>query len=188
MSEDALERAVIRKFLYRAAGFDEDEAVPDDYQLVDAVDDAIERLEKLEELEERVDKAEMAAQSAIGVARAEGVADGGAPPKKEQAKITARNEVVKSALLDRSTSDGGNVTVGDVQTMLRPELEVAYQSVKDAFNELAEQWGAFEVGENESGNRALKATKAGLSEELVGAVEMDLGRDDLTKRLISRGG
>lgn len=186
MSEDALERAAMRKFLFRAAGIDEDEPIPDDYTIVDAANDAVQRLEELEQMEERIESAEMAAQSAIGVAKSEGVADGGTPPKKERAKRVARNEVVRQALTNPN-ADSGGVTVGKVQDMLRPDLNVAYQTVKDAFDDLVEGWPAFEEGENAEGNRELLGQKSEMSQDLVGAVEMDLDRDDLTKRLISRG-
>lgn len=153
--------------------------------------------EKIKALEERVADVEVDAQqaqqtatNALGVARAtdRGVRADGSPSKVDIARMTARNELIKRALIDRSSSAGGGITVGEVQQMCRPEHEMAYQTVKDAFGDLVEKWDGMVTGTNEAGNRAVMVDTKRVTKELVGVVEEDLGRDDLTKRLISRRG
>jgi outer membrane murein-binding lipoprotein Lpp len=142
-----------------------------------------------EELQARLDELEQRTNSALGVAKAtrdgRDSSDGG-PSKVDQTKWAARNEPVKRALIDSSGADGSGVTVGEVQTMLKPAVTAAYQTVKDAFDDLESEWPAFTAGKNGDGMRVLRVEKDALTEDLVGVVEFDLGRDDLTKRLISR--
>lgn len=188
---------MMRRFLRRLAGHDASdvESVDDLPPLPVAMSEAADYVEgledEIEELNAKIESVEQTANSALGVAQSasKGAApDGGGLSKTAKARNAARNELVKRALLDRSTSSGGSVTVGDVQKMLKPGTDVAYQTVKDAFGDLVETWPAFVEGENQDGNRALKVKTSKLSKDLVGAVEADLDRDDLTKKLISRTG
>lgn len=153
--------------------------------------DRVNELEELvADLQIDVQQAQQTATNALGVARATdtGIRADGSPSKVDVARMTARNELVKRALIDRSSSAGGGITVGEVQQMCRPEHEMAYQTVKDAFGDLVEKWDGMVNGENEAGKRAVMVDTKRLTKELVGVVEEDLGRDDLTKRLISRRG
>ncbi|MDS0243954.1 MULTISPECIES: hypothetical protein [unclassified Haloferax] len=186
-----LEKIAMRKVLYRLAGYGEGDTPPDDYDALDAAADAIATIDELEDenrqMRERLEEVERKASNAMGAAKASdnGARADGGPGKKDKARLAARNELVKRCLLDASSSAGGSLTVGEVQTMLRPGTDVAYQTVKDAMNDLASRWQAIYLGENENGTRALKVKRDCLDEDLVGAVEVDLDRDDLTKRLIS---
>jgi cell division septum initiation protein DivIVA len=142
--------------------------------------------EELVELDAKLDEAKQTAASALGVARAtdDGARADGSPAKVDQARWNARNKLVKEALVGNATS----ITVPEVQRMCEPELDVAYQTVKDAFSALQSRWTAFEMTNNADGSRVLTVTVSALSEDVVAAVEADLERDDLTKRLISRRG
>ena len=171
------EMAAIRKLLY-ALGDPNDEGL----DILEAADATIERIQAVENTAQG---AEVAAQSALGVAQARGRADGG-QTKKETAATKTRNELVRRALLDNSGATGAHVTVADVKRMCRPELTVYQQTVEDAWDELVARWRCFERSTNEEDVKALKIDKRAISEDLVGAVEQDLDRDDLSKRLLRR--
>ena len=157
---------------------------------ISALSDEVERLKKeKKELEDNVEEAHQIAYNALGAAQAvnsKGAAPDGGVSKTARAKNTARNELVKRVLLDSSAAEGASLTVGEVQTMLKPQTEVAYQTVKNGFGQLVEEWRPFRMGENSDGKRALKIDSRELTQELVGAVEVDLERRDLTKRFMSR--
>ena len=171
------EMAAIRKLLY-ALGDPQEEGK-------DILEAANATVERVLEVEEMAEKAEASAQSALGVAQARDRADGGTT-KKETAETKSRNELVRRAAMDR-TGSGKLITVADVKDMCRPELTVYQQTVEDAWDELAARWGCIYRGTSENGTKALKIDKNAIGAELVHAVEQDLDRDDLSKRLLRTG-
>lgn len=191
VDEEQATRIAFRKFVKTLGDVDDHETdigvVEATYRALDVLDDL---REENRELCEELDEVKRNANSALGVAKASdsGARSDGAPGKKDLARFAMRNELVKRVLLDDIGATRSHLTVGEVQTMLRPGTDVAYQTVKDAMNDLVSRWDAFSSGENEGGLRVIRVSRDGLNEEVVGAVEVDLGRDDLTKRLISRRG
>jgi hypothetical protein len=140
--------------------------------------------DQIDDLDERLDLAEQDVATALATSQAR--SDGGEPTKKEIALRETRNELVRKAATGTGKSDGVGVTASDVQQMGRPKVELAYQTVKDAWHELAQRWDAIVVTNGEDGTRRAKLMRDEVTRELVAVVEDDLGRDDLTKRLISR--
>lgn len=140
--------------------------------------------DQLDDVDQRLELAEQDVATAL--ATAETRSDGGEPTKKEVALRETRNELVRKAATGSGKSDGVGVTVSDVQQMARPKVELAYQTCKDAWYDLAQRWDAIAVTEGEDGTRRAKLQRDAVTRELVAVVEDDLGRDDLTKRLISR--
>jgi len=118
---------------------------------------------------------------------AEQQATDGNTTKQRAARLSARDELVRRLALDRSCTSGASITASDTQQMLKPELKVHYQTVKDAWDGLAADWSAFRVAETEDGTAALKIDADAVDESLVTTVEANLERDDLTKRLLSEG-
>lgn len=143
-------------------------------------------LDRTERLEENVDEVQTDAGAALARAKT-ARSDGGSVTKKEIARNTTRNELVRSAIKGWAKSDDGTgLSVGDVQNMAKPQTKLHYQTVKDAWEDLAMDWGAIIVTDAEDGERRAKIKKQAITRELVAVVEDDLGRDDLTKELISR--
>lgn len=173
------EMAAIRKVLYTLGDPKE--------KGLDILEAAEATIERIESIEESAEIAEVSAQSALGVAQARDRADGG-QTKKETAATKSRNELVRRALLDTSGANGSHVSVSDVKDMCRPELTIYQQTVEDAWDELVSRWSCFYRGSTQDGLKALKIDKNDIGEELVHAVERDLDRDDLSKRLLSRNG
>lgn len=173
------EMAAVRKVIFNL-GDPQEEGL----DILEAADSAIKRIEAIEEAAEM---AETSAQSALGVAQARDRTDGGMT-KKETVATKTRNELVRRALIDRSDTQGAHLTVGRVKDMCLPELTVYQRTVEDAWDELVSRWRCFERTTNEAGKKAITIDRSGLTEELAGAVEQDLDRDDLSERLHRRGG
>lgn len=173
------EMAAIRKLIYSLGDPREE-----NLDILEAADAAFDRIVAIEETAEN---AELAAQSALGVAQAKERSDGG-QTKKGAVLTKSRNELVRRALVDTSGATGRHLTVGMVKDMCRPELTVYQQTVEDAWDELVSRWSCFTRSTNEEGNKALKIEKRELSQDLVHAVEDDLDRDDLSKRLLRQNG
>jgi hypothetical protein len=85
----------------------------------------------------------------------------------------------------RSGSDT-QVAYTKVQEMARPDHQIAYQTIKDAAATLTQRWTCIMTGQNRDGQKALKIAVADIPRELTRVCEQDLGRDGLTKELISR--
>lgn len=145
------------------------------------VDESRNFFDRIADLEDTVQDVEQSAKAAIAQNAAR--ADGGETTKKEIAQNEARNELVRLAAKARGNNH--QVTVGDVQQQARPQTELAYQTVKDAFYDLQTGWNAFRVDTNEQDQRVLRVDEKEVSRELTVTVEESLGRDDLTKELIS---
>lgn len=142
-------------------------------------------LDQLEDHDERLDGVERDAATAVARART-ARSDGGETTKKEIAKRKTRNELVRSTVTNWNKSDGSGVTVSAVQDMAKPQTKLNYQTVKDAWDDLTMEWGAIIVTDGEDGAKRAIIKHEALTRELVAVVEDDLGRDDLTKELISR--
>jgi len=142
--------------------------------------------DRTERLDDRLAEVEKDATSALAVTKTR--ADGGDRSKVDVAAELTRDELVRKAVKghDRSESDGEGLLVSDVQRMARPQTDLAYQTVKDAWGNLETNWGAILVGNGEDGNRRAKIKTEAIGRPLLAAVEESLGRDDLTKELISR--
>ena len=106
--------------------------------------------------------------------------------KKRVALLNTRDQLVNDALLD-TTRKGAKITIGDVLQMAEPEVRLYYQTVIDAWDELLSSWRCFEKVEEE-GKAKLRITREEITPELVKAVEHDLEREDLAKRLHSKSG
>ncbi|OIB58840.1 hypothetical protein BBD46_06450 [Natrialba sp. SSL1] len=77
--------------------------------------------------------------------------------------------------------------VSDVQKMAQPDMVLAYQSVKDAWIELTSEWACFQET-TKNGDKAITVKSRDIPKPLARAVEVDLDRDDLYKKLISAKG
>lgn len=154
------------------------------YRTIAVIDDHERRLTRIED---QLDKIDRDAGAAIAMAETN-VRPGDQPSKQDVASIKSRNEALRR-LADGEVGYSGmpKLTVSEVQEMARPETVLHYQTVKDAWAELVSQWDAFEVGENEDDERVLAVDRASLDPAVVKAVERDLDRDDLAKRLLSGG-
>lgn len=153
------------------------------YVDVDMVENFLDQLEDHDQhLEDITD--DLAAVRAQQKARS----DGGAETKVGIARKTTRNELVLAAIknYDRTVSDGEGMLWSDVRDQAGDRVDLKYQTVKDAWSSLEQEWAAIHVGEGADGNRRVKIDRDEITRELVTVVERDLGRDDLTKELISR--
>ena len=104
--------------------------------------------------------------------------------KKRVALLNTRDQLVKDALLD-TTGKGAKITIDEVVQMAKPEVQLYHQTVIDAWDELRSSWRCFEEIEQD-GKTKLRITREEITPELVKAVEHDLEREDLAKRLHSK--
>jgi len=110
-------------------------------------------------------------------------ADGGEQTKVERAERHARNELVRrAAVTDTDGIELAHLQATDVLEQQKPEQNMKYQTVKDAFENLRERWEAIYIKDNP---KRLVLVDSGLSRELVLSAQEDLARDDLAKELIS---
>jgi hypothetical protein len=137
--------------------------------------------DQIAEVKEELDEVHETAATAAAVAK-DRRADGGETTKVDIAKALARDEVVRRCLVDDSVDGDAAIPATKVQELARPQHELKYQTVKDALREVRDTWPELYVKQKP---RRLYLEKAQLSRECVLAVEESLGRDDLTKRLIS---
>jgi hypothetical protein len=139
---------------------------------------------QLQQLTARLDEAEQDASTALANT-AEARSDGGNRTKKEVAIQLSRDELVRQAAVQNASAP--TVTVPEIIDKAQPQMNLQYQTVKDAWegydDSLQTVWDAFNVVEGEE-KRLLLATDD-VSRELAHKVEHSLGRDGLTKRLIS---
>lgn len=147
----------------------------------DRFDEAAPIWTQLDELDDEI--AELQQDVASIAADVRTRTDGGDLSKVERAERHARNELVRRAA-DLS-NNGTELAVLQASTALeqsKPSQNWHYQTVKDAFENLRSKWEAVYI-KNEP--KRLILLERGLSRELLLTVEEDLGRDDLTKELIS---
>jgi hypothetical protein len=152
------------------------------YRTIGTIDDLAMRVARMEDELDRIDRvAETARQTADRNAKR-----GDSVSKKDIARLKSRNEVVRKLAIDRSNTRGASVTASDVQEMAKPNTKLNYQTVYDAWDDLAMKWDGCSRTTNEEGTKVLHLSKADLTSSLVKTVEADLDRDDLSKRLLSR--
>jgi hypothetical protein len=138
--------------------------------------------DQLADLEDEIQQVEDIAASAAASAK-QRRADGGQGQTKVQiAEEIARDTAVKRLVQDSSVAEGSGVTVSEVQERGKPQHEFRYQTVKDAFRNLSQTWHECRV---KTDPRKLVVKRDAVSKELAAAVEDSLGRENLTKRLIS---
>jgi regulator of replication initiation timing len=155
------------------------------------VSDLAERVEELEkenerlrsELEDAQDDAELALAVA-GETADRARADGG-PNKTEQAKILARNEVVRRAVT--GTGKGGSVTTSDVIGMAKPELQIYHSQISNAWEQLADRWDSLSIQRRDDAANRLVADADVLEDELIRLVDEDCSDVDLTTACCSGG-
>lgn len=99
------------------------------------------------------------------------------PSKKEIAIRESRDVLVRQAAVEGTNAPP--ITASKVQEQAKP------QTVKDAWDDLAQRWEAFRVVDGEKDQRRLLLATANVDTELAHVVEESLGRDGITKRLIS---
>lgn len=156
----------------------------------------VEELEdELEQEREQRKEAERLAQTALGVANSvdDGDrADGGGPKKVDVAKNTARNYLVREAAqkpAQRNPATGAevennvaSVSVSKVREMAEPEHDLKWQTVMDGWRKLAQNWDCFWIDDKSGEKRLLIGEQP--PEAMIRAAELDLGRNDLAKRLV----
>jgi hypothetical protein len=171
----------------------------------DSLDDEVERIDtnlnalfrkvsdladRVETLEEELDEerrkrkaAEDIAETALGIANEldNGARGDGGPSKVDRARLATRNELVCQAA---RTNGKASVTTSKVRAMCRPEDDLKWQTVIDAWRNLDEQWSAFELEERDEKEHRMKFDANQVDTAVVRAVERDLGEDGLTKRLV----
>lgn len=150
---------------------------------LDWFEDLERRLDAVEDTAIDADKKASTAMATAGMAD-DGIRTDGNPSKTDIARQTARDHLVKEGLRNNVTS----LPISNIDEMCGPSVDLAYQTAKDAATSLASRWDGIAVGTNEAGNKALKTDPDHWDKELVAVVEESLGRDDLTKQLISRRG
>jgi len=152
------------------------------YRTIGTIDDLAMRVARMEDELDRIDRvAENARQTADRNAkRGDGVS------KKDIARLKSRNEVVRKLAIDRSNTKGASVTASEVQEMGKPNTKLNYQTIYDAWDDLAMEWDGCSRTTNQEGAKVLHLSKDDLTSSLVKTVEADLQRDDLSKRLLSR--
>jgi hypothetical protein len=135
-----------------------------------------------EPMEDVLEEVRGIAETAHALAQSE--TSGSEVNKTEKARQLTRNELVRRAATGAPAWGGITLSVGDVQDMAKPGLEIRYQLVDNAWGDLVETWECFERT-TADGNKALKISKKEISRDLARLVEHDLERDDVVQRLFS---
>jgi TolA-binding protein len=172
--------AQIRGTVYRLA--DTEKENPTLNEALQGLEDRIESLEK--------DAEEAKTEAEISRATSRAIDDGtradGSPTKKDRALWLSRDECVRRALVDGgSVNTGGMVTTTDVKDMAKPQTKLYHQTIADAWDELMMRHDEFDVVDPEDKPKRLQVDVENLTTEVVNLVEDSLGRDGLTKRLLS---
>ncbi|WP_410765797.1 hypothetical protein [Haloferax sp. DFSO60] len=198
-SLDHLEVVAFRKLLNTLAVPDEDERMDAELTPLDAAGRIIDRLDRLEsELEQEREarkRAEQVAQDALAMSKQidDGRRPDGGPSKKEVAMRIARDEVIVQTAKGKNAGARnaagkradriGSVSNSEVQAMARPQHDLHWQSVDDAWKELVSTFEAFHVDDSGDEKR-LTVNPELLGGSLVRTVERSVGRSDLAKRLV----
>ncbi len=102
--------------------------------------------------------------------------------KKERAKRLARNEILRQIRAARTSDvvNGGSVEIGKVQDMaLADGIELAYNTVDAAFEDLSTEWSCFEYrdgsGTASGDNKRLQAENGTIPDSLWKAYESETG-------------
>ena len=146
--------------------------------------------------------AERKIETALGIARRldDGARADGGPSKKELARNTSRNAVVRRTAEGRGsgaktysgkrTDVVGSVTNGEVRRMLEPDHHIAWQTVDDAWKDLVETWNGLAIDGSGEEKKLVVDDVDALETELISLVELDvddLEEGDLAKRLVGGG-
>jgi len=167
------------------------------------VSDLADRVEELEdELEEerrRRKALEGEVNTAIGAARAvdDGARADGGPTKQERARWLSRDEVIRLTVEQSNvgprnahgnrTEQIGSVTNKDVQQMAKPETDLKWATIDEAWKDLVRRWDAFVVDTSGDVKTLTLSSLEDVDDALVGVVEESLGRDDLANRFVGGG-
>lgn len=184
MTDDEFEVAV-RKLIYRLADVDPNDPT-DNPDIFEAVTRAEQRIADLEEAAEKAQ-----AEAEVSKVSAQAVDDGrradGSPSKIDTARMLSRDEAVRAALEDGGrVNTGGRVRAGQVQDMAKPQTNLQYRTIYDAWDQLVTRHDEFEVVEPDEAPKRLQVDADDLSQGLVGIVEDNSGRDGLSE-LLHRG-
>lgn len=139
-----------------------------------------ERLRKEnEQLRDRIDDAEATAKGAYTVASS---GKNGEKTKTQVAEEITRNLLVKKVYNDCPASDRP-VTITDIQDKAEPDYTLKWATVRNAFDNLREDWPQFYDTKND-GQQALSIRPSKITPALAKVVQEDLGRHDLAKRFV----
>lgn len=133
-------------------------------------------------LKQRLDSLEATAEQAMTIASRGQASD-------DRSKTAHAKHLTRNTLVVRAANDAQDkaVTIPDIQHKAEPEVDCQWQVVKNAWDQLQEEWPQFyETVSN--GRKALSIRGSHVTKALARAVEHDLGRDDLTKRLVGENG
>jgi hypothetical protein len=159
---------------------DEPMLTEDDIQAMEPV------REQLQQLDGRVEDAAQTASAAMANGKT-ARSDGGETTKKDVAIRESRDELVRQVAYEGASAP--TITVAEVEEQAKPQTELAYQTVEDAWtgfdDSLENVWDAFKVVDGSGDTKRLLLASDDISRELAHTVEQSLGRDGLTKRLIS---
>lgn len=159
---------------------DEPMLTEDDIQAMEPV------REQLQQLDGRVEDAAQTASAAMANGKT-ARSDGGETTKKDVAIRESRDELVRQVAYEGASAP--TITVAEVEEQAKPQTELAYQTVEDAWtgfdDSLENVWDAFKVVDGSKDTKRLLLASDDISRELAHTVEQSLGRDGLTKRLIS---
>ena len=133
-----------------------------------------------QQLKDRLDEIEATAEQAMSVASRGHDPD--ARSKTEVAKHLTRNTLVTRAANNTAGTDLP-LTIGDVQEKAEPEHDLKWQIVRNAWDDLKEEWPQFHETTSD-GSQAMSIRQSHITKALARAVELDLGRTDLAKRFV----
>ncbi|ELZ87484.1 hypothetical protein C453_03999 [Haloferax elongans ATCC BAA-1513] len=198
-SLDHLEVVAFRKLLNTLAIPDDEERMNTDLGPIDAANRIVDRLDRLEQELERErearKRAEELAEDALAMSKQidDGRRPDGGPSKKEVAMRISRDEVIVRTAEGKNAGARnaagkradriGSVSNSEVQSMARPQHDLYWQSVDDAWNELVSSFDAFYIDDSGEEKR-LTVNPELLDGSLVRTVERSVGRSDLAKRLV----
>jgi len=155
--------------------------------LIERVNDSENRIDELESevshLREQATEAEVTAKGAYRAAN-QGQAD--QKSKTQIAHDITRNLLVAKAARDAPAADRP-VTVADVREKARPDHDLRWQTVRNAWDGLLEKWPQF-YETADDGDQAVSIRPDEVSPALAKTVQADLDRDDLAKRFVGNNG
>jgi len=156
-------------------------------ELGERVDDLADRVEDLEteneRLREELAEAEATTKAAFRAAKQGQDAD------KTQTQVAhdhTRNLLVTRAL-NGATGTDRPVTVAQVREKAKPEYNLNWQTVRNAWDNLLDDWPQF-YETVKDGDQAISVRTSDVTLPLVKLVQADLERDDLTNRFVGENG
>lgn len=140
----------------------------------EVVDDLQDRLDVLEEEVERA-RGDAAAAYELIVDQEDGT-------KVGRARALVRDELVRRTAVDVAMMERP-VTNAEIREMAKPEHELDWQTVDDAFGKLVDEWPCFRWTEKRD-YKALTIDRDTIPRELVRLAERSLEREDLAKEVL----